>query len=131
MGWEKGARHVQLLLIWWLLLWRPLLWRLFLWQLLLWQLFLWQLLLWWLLLVRLLQLLPLPLLRTRADIQVPGHGEQHVRGFTDPPVRLLYKVHLPILPLLLLLQLLLCVLKPRDHLTSSYSWCLHPTSPLG
>merc|ERR1711997_247819 len=96
-------------------------WWLLVWGLLLWRFLLWQFLLWWLLLLPLLQLL-----RTRADIQVPGHGEQHVRGFADPPIRLLYKVHLPIPPRLLLL--LLGVLKPRDHLASSNPWCLHPTS---
>jgi len=108
---EDGARDVQLLLLW----------RLFLWGFVLWRLVLCHLFL--------LPLLWLTQLRTHPDIQVSGHGEQHVRGFADPPVRLLYKVHLPILPLLLLL--LLDVLKPRDHLTSSNTWCLHPTSPLG
>merc|ERR1711990_675448 len=59
-------------------------------------------------------------------VQVPRHGEQHVRGFADPQLWLLNEVHLPVLPLLLLL-LLLGVLKPRNHL-ASYTRCLNPTS---
>merc|ERR1711981_732200 len=109
MGVENGARNVQLLLLWRLVLWRLVLWRLVLYHLFLLP-FLWLTQLW-----------------TNPDIQVSGHGEQHVRGFADPQLGLLDEVHLPILPLLLLV---LGVLKPGHHSTSDPRY-LHPPSPFG